>query len=222
MAQRIQRGSGPRSRGSRGGSALARPDAGIRKRSPAPPKVDKDGDLDMGSASTRGQGRGPSRGQGRGAPRAPRGNPFSRATTRGGTGRNTFDTDRIGRASTRDVDTSHASRNSGRNGVRADTILKEVQGRGRRSEEEELKVTGWDKSLAAASNPSGVVDNLISFLKRKAGTHARPVHLRQVSSNPVYAGPGRRRKFDPTGPLSFHVKISERRPRYPKLAVASG
>ena len=216
-----QRGTGPRSRGSRGASALGRSDAGIRKRSPAPPRVDKDGDLDMGTSSSRGQGRGPGRGPGRGAPRAPRGNPFSRATARGGTGRNAINNDRMEKAATRDTDIGNAIRASGRNGIRVDNVLREARGRGK-DPEEELKVTGWDKGLAAASNPSGVVDNLISFLKRKAGTHSRPVHLRQVSSNPVYAGPGRLRRFDPTGPLSFHVKISERRPRYPKLAVASG
>ena len=173
-----QRHPGGRHRGPRGPS-LARADAGIRKRSPAPPRTDRDGDLDMDAAGGRGRGRGsgPSR-----APRGPRANPFSRGAARGAVNRNNFNTDQMEKAVLRGMNTGDVIQSSKINGLRViDGALKEVRGQERRPRDVEVTVTGWEHSKAA-NNPGGGVNELVAFLQRKASSHSSSqIHVHKVS-----------------------------------------
>lgn len=115
-------------------SALSR--GGVRKRG-APPRADRDGDLDMGAGSTR--GRDGKRGRGHGG-----------LTHTRGSAKMELDTDRLQKAIESGTANSHINIRQGSNRPRF----------------EEISVTGWKESKAI-SNPGGVVKSTVDWLERK-------------------------------------------------------
>ena len=116
------------------------------------------------------------RGHGRGTPRAPRSNPFSPASTRGGSPRNGFNADQLERAALQRMD--HGGRAAGRG--RMESALKEVHSNEGRLKDEKVVVMGWQNSKAAA-NPGGGVTDLLTWLERKATGNRTKVNVRKVS-----------------------------------------
>ena len=189
---------------------------GIQKRGATPLRTDRDGDLDMTEASSRG-GRSARSGQGnsvRGAATSKRqGTPDSGLRPRGRP-RPGIDTIAVQRAVLRQMGSderlargtrlrpSHATQ-EGREGL------------------EKLKIQGLRESKAA-SNRDGGIGDLLAFLERKA-THGNEVPVKIVKVCLTSDIAGRQQLHlsgQSSGPLSFHVNPTERRPRY--AAVAPG
>ena len=88
---------------------------------------------------------------------------------------------------------------------------------------DQIKIYGLKESKAA-SNAGGGVKDLLDFLERKATAPNAPsreaVRIRKVCLTSQSAGSHRRRSLALSGPLSFHAKLPERRPRYPSHAAS--
>ncbi|KAI9804008.1 MAG: nuclear mRNA export, poly(A)+RNA binding protein [Piccolia ochrophora] len=152
---------------------------GIQKRRGGPPRVDVDGDLDMGSASTRG-GRGGRGGRGRGesGTQANTNTDRGRDLKRGGPPRGIFADAGLQRAIARGLASSDVNlKDGGRRGVGVNGALKEAAAKGRGRDHldnlEHISVNGLRQSKAA-SNPDGGVKDLLAFLERKASGKDTP------------------------------------------------
>ena len=150
---------------------------GIQKRSPAPPRVDKDGDLDMDAPE------GHSRGRGRGKDRATNRRGADRAVRRGKPpgipAGNRGDT--LEKALIRGM-------NSGEAIVRDNCEARPSNKQKRYVEPtwDQISVRGWTESKAA-SNPGGGIKQLLEFLQRKASSSTVPVNIMQVCLNTIHA-----------------------------------
>lgn len=209
--------SGPRAgRNSGPGRLLHR--GGVQKRSQQSARVDRDGDLDMDSS---GAGRGRGRGRGRGDRRrhtpTPQmnghGNPFSN------TQRNKVDLSNVQKgifqamgvkgSTPRGRGTSSRFGKSGpaRNNLPSGGL-------------DQIVIRGLQQSKAAA-NADGGLEALITWLERKATSpQGEMVKVKKVCLTSQSAGSWYQRSFALSGPLSFHAKLSERRPRYPSHAAS--
>ena len=190
---------------------------GIQKRNSTPTRVDKDGDLVMGAASTaRASGSGSGRGASiRGSASARRhGTPdalSSRVSSR--PSRTGIDPSAIQKAVLRGMGSDAKLPRNSRAGARL------IRGSGRdrelRDGYDRISVLGLKESKAA-SNEDGGVKDLVIFLERKA-TERQPekqaVKIKKVSLTVQLAGHQQLQSFG-LGPLSFQAKPSERRPRY--------
>lgn len=192
---------------------------GVQKRGQQTVRVDKDGDLDM---DFNGVGRG--RGRGRGADHRrstpnphtnEHGNPFrdSRRTkvdlsaVQKGVFRVMGKATKGPRASSRLV--SNPGQIAGGMDKPAAGGLDQILIRGLRQSK-------------AATNADGGLESLLSWVERKAsGPNGESVRVKKVCLTSHIAGSQYRRSFALSGPLSFHAKLSERRPRYPSHAASS-
>lgn len=223
--------SGPRAaRGTRHSSTPSR--GGIQKRRGGPVRVDKDGDLDMDAAAARGAGRGAGRtrdrgGRGRGPFQAPNnGSSSGRDTSRHSPNNGGVNVAVFQKALLRGMGAGDAIMRGPRNGLRMTGILDEAtgrdNGRGRNDGPVQILVRGWRESKAA-SNPDGGIKDLIAFLERKAtapnSSANEAVRIRKVCLTSPFVGHQRHRIFGLSGPLSFHAKLSERRPRHSNTAA---
>ena len=186
--------------------------------------MDKDGDLDMDAAAGRGRGCG---GRGRGPFQAQTGGPSGgRGTSRNGPINGSANATVLQKALLRGVGAGEAIVRGPRNGLRMKGILDEAagrgNGRGRKDGLVHISVRGWKESKAA-SNPDGGVKDLVAFLERKAtapnSSANEAVRIRKVCLTSPFVGHQRHRTFALSGPLSFHAKLSERRPRHSKSAA---
>ena len=102
-------------------------------------------------------------------------------------------------------------------------VRKDIKEDGISGSLDQIKVYGLKESKAA-SNPGGGVKDLLDFLERKATAPNAPsreaVRIRKVCLTSQSAGSHRRRSLALSGPLSFHAKLPERRPRYPSHAAS--
>ena len=208
--------SGPRATRTSERLTSGRPSSrgGIQKRNGAPPlRVDKDGDVSMGTGSGSGRGNGTARRATPGRRHDPLGRP-SRPT------RNGIDTSTIQKTILRSMGSDEPSSRGAR------SSLKAVRGKGRaqnaRDGLDRITVRGLKQSKAAG-NPDGGVSDLIGFLERKA-THpdapvSEAVKIKKVCLTWHSIRRRRNHTFKPSGPLSFQVKITERRPRYSATAA---
>lgn len=145
---------------------------GIRKRGPAP-RTDRDGDLDMGAATSGRGGRG-----GKGRVRTDRGRDSGRGTptgnhsqprsARGPNGEKDKTLDAIQKAIYSSASTQANVRQPR---GRVEELARDTSSRDRGGLEQ-LSVRGWKQSKAA-SNPDGGIESLITFLEKK-GTPADP------------------------------------------------
>lgn len=187
---------------------------GIQKHTGTPPvRVDKDGDVSMGTGSGSGRGNGTARRATPGRRHDPLGK-SSRPT------RNGIDTSTIQKTILRSMGSDERLSRGAR------PSLKSVRGRGRaqntRDGLDRITVRGLKQSKAAG-NPDGGVSDLIGFLERKA-THpdapaSEAVKIKKVCLTLHSIRRRRNRTFKPSGPLSFQVKITERRPRFSATAA---
>ena len=187
--------------------------------------MDKDGDLDMDSAlGIRGRGRGPN--NRRDAPRAAshgsttHGQPYPSRDTRP----TRVDPASVHKAILRTM----GSKDSAPKGPRALSRLTRHAGKVDKEDGvtgglDQIKIYGLKESKAA-SNPGGGVKDLLIFLERKATAPNAPskeaVRIRKVCLTSQSAGSHRQRSLALSGPLSFHAKLSERRPRYTSHAAS--
>ena len=180
--------------------------AGIRKRSPQPPRMERDGDLIM-------DGAGDSRGRPRGGNRGPY------QSNRGGPSRNTINTNALSRA------ISSGDRNNNmilREGSRNNPIRSQRANHRKpeRSAWDELTVRGWKQS-AAVDNEDHGISKLITFINKKASRNDSDILVQQVSPQSVLADYQCNSSHIFNGPLSFRAKLSERRPIYPAYITAT-
>lgn len=183
---------------------------GIQKRNRAPVRVDKDGDLDMDVASTVKKAR--SR-----ALRESRESPRIRGNAEPGSGRDMNATD-VQKAILRGMGSGDGLRRGYRPPSRSGKQIGKALGRERNrdvgEELTQINVRGL-KNSKAASNPDGGIKDLLAFLERKASApdaSAREmVKIKKVCLTSCTPGHQRRRVFGLSGPLSFQVKLSERR-----------
>lgn len=180
--------------------------SGIQKRNRGPMRADKDGDLDMDAASTIRKSRG----------RVPRVN-RDYVPTPGV----------VGSKSSRDMTATGMQKAILREMGSRDTLRRSDlktrlgrtmwRGRDRNVGEglTQITVRGFQGSKAA-SNPDGGINDLLAFLERKASApdaSARDmVRIKKVCLTSCIPGHQRHRKIGLSGPLSFQVKLSERRP----------
>jgi hypothetical protein len=98
-------------------------------------------------------------------------------------------------------------------------------GRHTREKLDDILVRGWSDSKAVA-NPGGCIKQLLDFLERKASpSNAQPseyIRIEKVCVNPHPAGQTLLSNFALIGPLSFHAKLSERRPRFSNILAVYG
>lgn len=192
---------------------------GIQKRnSSAPARVDKDGDLVMSAGGTAGR----TAGSGRGA--SIRGSALNRrqntpdslaARTSTRPTRTGIDTPAVQKAVLRGLGSNEALPRGPRSGLRS--------ARGRENTREprdsfhRIRVWGLKESKAA-SNADGGIKDLLAFLERKATNPEAPareaVKINKVCLTLQFAGHPHSTPRRLSGPLSFQVKLSERRPRY--------
>ena len=225
MAMRtINPPSGPRAGRNRGSSRLSN-QGGIQKRGQQTTHADKDGDVDMDAAL-------PGRGRGRALDNR-RNN--HRGTTHG--------TITHGHLPSRDTRTSRVDPSSVHKAILRTMGSKDAAPRGTRvtsrlarqvgksiGEKKESAPGGLDqlvihglKQSKAASNPGGGVKELLEFLERKSTPNApsgEAVRIRKVCLTSQSAGSQSRRSLALSGPLSFHAKLSKRRPRYTSHATS--
>ncbi|KAI9679911.1 MAG: nuclear mRNA export, poly(A)+RNA binding protein [Caeruleum heppii] len=140
---------------------------GIQKRSHSGPvRIDKDGDLEMGAAMGAGRGRTRNRaGKNRGKGKVD----GSRDVAMNGVPHGTFTGPQFQKAIARGLASTTGLDEGSKKELQLAGLLKEVKGKGRRSDEamDQISVGGWTGSKAA-SNPDGGVKDLVSFLERKA------------------------------------------------------
>ena len=189
---------------------------GIQKRNATPTRVDKDGDLVM-SATTASRPSGS--GSGRGA--SIRGS----ATTRRHGTPDTSSSRVSSRPNRTEIDPSAIQkavlRGMGANetlqkGPRSLAKISRGSGRGNEIREglDKINVYGL-KNSKAASNAEGGIKDLVVFLERKATERSNgPIKIKKVCLTSKFAGHQQFQSFGSSGPLSFQVKPSERRPRY--------
>ena len=213
MQQSSTRASGSRNTRPSGRLASGRlPNrGGIQKRNATPTRTDKDGDAVMGSTSGSRGGRGASiRGS---AQKRRQGTPDTlEARISGRSARTRLDTSVIEKAVLRGVSSSDLPSRGSR--VSARLSRNKSLDQNSRDGLEQLKVWGL-KNSRVLSNPDGGVGDLIAFLERKA-THSdsAAVKIKKVCLTVLSAGHQQIRVSRLSGPLSFQVNHSERRPRY--------
>ena len=193
---------------------------GIQKRNSTPVRVDRDGDLVMGAAGfgSRGSGSGRGSAAGRGSTQGRRHDPLS---VRSHPPRTGIDPSAIQKSVLRSMGSDEPVSRGARSSLRS------VRGRGRVQDTREglnsITIKGLKQSKAAG-NPDGGVSDLIGFLERKATNPDAPareaVKIKKVCLTLHSTRRQRLRTSKTTGPLSFQVKLIERRPRY--SATASG
>lgn len=174
--------TGPRgSRNPRNKSTvLASVNGGIQKRRAGPVRVDKEGDVEMGTAGA-GRGEGGRGRPGRGRGLASSGNPFKPAT---GIRDGSKIRGRVG------LNPTAIQKAIGRGITSGDAVFRGGQGaaRGGRNDNsfgalDKLSVTGWTASKAT-SNEGGGINELKDFLERKASAR-RDVQPGEASGKPV-------------------------------------
>ena len=220
--QTLKAPSGPRA-GRNGESTRLSHCGGISKRGQQKQRLDKDGDLvmDLGSGM-KGRGRGtnnqrdPHRATSNGS--TTHGHP----TTIKGTRTTKVDLASVQRSILRQMGEKAMPPKGSRTLARS-TRQAEKDGKGNSTvgDLDQIKVYGLKESKAA-SNPGGGTKDLLNFLERKAtapnATTGETVRIKKVCLTSS-AGSHRRRSFALSGPLSFHAKLSKRRPRYSSHAA---
>lgn len=173
-------------------------------------RVDKDGDLDMDTGTTMKKARNRTLRENRDTV------PIRVAGS--GSGRDMNATD-VQKAILRGMGSGEALRRGPRLTPRSTKPPGKADRRERdRSIEKELtqiSVRGFRNSKAA-SNPDGGIKDLLAFLERKASaadTASKEItRIKKVCLISYIPGHRRHRRFGLSGPLSFQVKLSERRP----------
>ena len=191
---------------------------GIQKRNSIPIRVDRDGDLVMGAAGSGSRGSGRGSAAGRGSTQGRRHDPLG---VRSHPPRTGIDPSAIQKSVLRSMGSDEPVSRGARSSLRS------VRGRGRGQDTREglnrITIKGLKQSKAAG-NPDGGVSDLIGFLERKATNPDAPareaVKIKKVCLILHSTRQQRLRTSKTTGPLSFQVKLIERRPRY--SATASG
>ena len=187
---------------------------GIQKRKTTPARVDKDGDLVMDQAGANGPARGRARGAAiQGSARTRRsGTSDSLAIRTSRPTRTGIDPSAIQKAVLRGMGSSETAPRGPRSSLRS------VRGRLSQPVDEawdQITVKGFKQSKAA-TNPGGGISDLIAFLERKATHQDAPeaVKIKKVCLTLHSARQQRHQKSRLSGPPSFQVKLSERRPRF--------
>ena len=210
--------SGPRAAGQSSRQSNFRHSArgGIQKRGTTPLRTDRDGDFDMSEAAV-GEGRAARSGRGtsiHGAAASQRsGTPEAGSRSRGRP-RIGIDAAAVQRAVLREMGADERV-------TKASTARHSHASNRTQDGLETIRVKGLRQSKAA-SNRDGGIGDLLAFLERKA-THPNEaqVKIKKVCLTSDIAGCQQlRRPGQSSGPLSFHVNPTERRPRY--ATVASG
>ena len=193
---------------------------GIQKRNSTPVRVDRDGDLVMGAAGSGSRGSGSGRGSAarRASAESRRHDPLgARISSRHS--RTGIDPSAVQKTILRSMGSDEPVSRGAR------SSLKSVRGRSRGQDSREgldrITIRGLKQSKAAG-NPDGGVSDLIGFLERKATNPDAPareaVKIKKVCLTLHSTRRQRLRTSTTSGPLSFQVKLTERRPRYPATA----
>ena len=205
--------TGPRASGRLASSRLPSR-GGIQKRNKTSARVDKDGDLVMDQAGSRGRGAAI-----RNSSRTRRGGPSDSLAARVSQhARKGVDPSAIQKVVLRGMGSSEAAPRGPR------SSLRNVRGRGssRPTDDawDQITVKGFKQSKAAA-NPGGGISELIAFLERKATHPDAPeaVKVKKVCLTLHSARQQRHQDSNFSGPPSFQAKLSERRPRFYATAL---
>lgn len=201
-------------RAGRSGTSRLNHHGGVQKRGQQPACPDRDGDLDM---DPNGAGRGRGRGDRRRHTPTPQTNGHSNPFK--DTRRNKIDPAAVQKGVYRAMgvaDLSSRSRGASSRLGKAATAKNNPQA----GALDQIVVRGLQSSKAA-TNADGGLEALITWLERKATLpQGEAVKVKKVCLTLQSAGSQYQRSFALSGPLSFHAKLSERRPRYPSHAVS--
>ena len=190
---------------------------GIRKTSSTTtPRVDRDGDLVMGGAPA-GRGARGARGGARGG-RHPHGPNRNHHNQDAAQGLKNIDSQTLEQLVVKGLRAQGPPKGP-RNNFKPEQ--KGPHGKGKREGLDEVSVVGL-KDSAAANNAGGGISDLVSFLERKASREApqgETVKIKKVCWTSQATKRKRHLNYRLSGPLSFQVKLSERRPRYTLLLL---